>query len=63
MRGMNAARLAEMARKVAEAHPDAELTPNVLGNLAISVGRRYAGWLDLDDGSIHWDDDERDGAA
>lgn len=63
MRSVKAARLSEMTRQVAEEQPDAEVYPNAVGNLAIMRDRRYIGWLDLDDGTIHWVDDEADGAA
>jgi hypothetical protein len=49
---MTPAHLLAGAREVAERFPGAELVKNQAGNLAITVGGRYVGSLDLRSGEV-----------
>ena len=55
---MTPAQLLAGAQAVAERTPDAVLVKNQVGNLAIYRGDEFIGWLDLRDGTAHWDADE-----
>jgi hypothetical protein len=52
LRNMTPAELLAGATEVAERFPDAELVKNRVGNLAITVGGRFVGSLDLRNGEV-----------
>lgn len=47
-----------MTEEVAERAPDTELRRNEMGNLAIMRGEDFIGWMDFNDGAVHWVEDE-----
>jgi hypothetical protein len=54
---MTPAQLLAGALTVRERASDAELVKNEVGNLAIVRGGEMIGWLDLRDGTAHFDGD------
>ena len=55
---MTPAQLLAGAQAIADRAPDAELVKNEVGNLAIVRDGMMIGWLDLRDGTPHFDGDE-----
>lgn len=48
--------LLRAADRVMRWFPDATITTNQVGNLAILNGGQYVGWIDLRDGTVNWID-------